>query len=247
MKKVRETMRMVSLSAALAVAAAAPAGAQGREVATWAGRVDQEVQITISGRNLSTAAIGPREPGDRRANVMGMIPRQDGEVSVQLANGRGSADVVRQPTAQNGYTTVIRVRDPQGGADNYRLNIFWQPVANGDVGPVFDRRNNRGNNNGRFGNRTALTWSGDVDDQLEIRVAPSGVSYSTIRGDQPRNISANFMGLPNGARQLSITQSDGRGSVVVVQQPSPRNGNVAVLRVRDPQGGYGHYSFTLGW
>src|SRR5439155_1197050 len=66
--------------------------------------------------------------------------------------GRGQVDVVQQPTARNGYTAIVRVRDPQGGAGNYRINAFWQPVSAGEVAPPFGRdrgydrndRNDRG-------------------------------------------------------------------------------------------------------
>jgi hypothetical protein len=35
--------------------------------------------------------------------------------------------------------------------------------------------------------------------------------------------------------------------VYVVQQPTERNGYSAVVRVRDPQGGFGNYDFELAW
>jgi hypothetical protein len=35
--------------------------------------------------------------------------------------------------------------------------------------------------------------------------------------------------------------------VSVIQQPSAWNGYMAIVRVRDPQGGYGRYSFDVSW
>lgn len=248
------TMLAAAMGVALGIAAPSVGRAQQqRELFRWAGRVDQEIQLTMSGRNLTASNIGPSEPGQRRSNVESALPRMDGQVTVQLENGRGSVDVLRQPTARNGYTTVIRIRDPQGGADNYRLNVLWQPVAAGDVMSPFDRADIRGRGRGRYGmngngmNRTALRWSGDVDDNLEIQLRPGSVNYRTIRGAVPRNVQAQFGGLPNDVRQIVVQQTEGRGQVVVVQQPTPQNGYLALLRVRDPQGGYGHYAFDVTW
>lgn len=241
-------MTTFAASAALTLAIAAAAGAQEHEIFHWTGRVDQEVQITMSGRNVTTSNIGPSEPGARRSAVDSPLPRRDGVVTVQLATGRGSADVLSQPTAQNGYTTTIRVRDPQGGSGAYRLNVYWQPVANGEVGPPYGRaigRRRREMMNGA--NRTALTWSGDVDDNLEIRVNSSGVTYRTRDGKDPRGVQSSFGGLPADASIVTVSEQDGRGSVTVMQQPTARNNYTAVLRVRDPQPGYGHYSFRLTW
>jgi hypothetical protein len=257
--------RSLIIGATLVLGTAAAAGAQGQQLFQWSGQVDQEIQLTMSGRNLTVAAIGPREPGQGRSNVRSSIPRQSGEVTVQLAAGRGSVDVIRQPTAQNGYTTVIRIRDPQGGAGDYRVNAFWQGSAAGEVaasypnGNVNGNGNNRGRGYGRANrdnannanngvtNRVALQWSGDVDDNLIIRLAQGGVTYRTVSGKDPRGVQASFAGIPQGATQLTVNLTEGRGSVTVIQQPTAQNGYTASLRVLDPQGGYGHYAFTLNW
>jgi hypothetical protein len=169
----------------------------------------------------------------------------DGEVSVSVLNGRGQVDVLQQPTARNGYTAIIRVRDPQGGIGGYRLNAYWQPVSAGEVGPPFGR--GRGYGRRGYGNRVALMWSGDVDDHLEILLQPGGVSYSTIRGAPPRRVQSAVTRVPPGASELDVDQTEGRGQVFIVQQPTAENGYTARIRVRDPQPGYGHYAFTVTW
>jgi hypothetical protein len=42
-----------------------------------------------------------------------------------------------------------------------------------------------------------------------------------------------------------VQWAQGRGSIRVVQQPTPRNGHTTVIRINDPQGGYGRYAFEL--
>lgn len=223
----------------IAALTASAAGAQQRQLFHWSGRVDQQVQLTMTGRNVTSSNMGPNEPGKRNLNVMAPMPRMDGMVSVQILNGRGTANVVQQPTAQNGYTAIVSVRDPQGGSADYSLNVFWQPASAGEVGAPFHRA--------MRGNRLAMTWSGDVDDALQINLGRSGVNYHTIRGQDARNVQASFNGIPTGARELQVSQTEGRGTVVIVRQPTPENGYTATLRINDPQPGYGHYSFQLYW
>ncbi|MGH7616560.1 MAG: hypothetical protein ACREPM_04970 [Gemmatimonadaceae bacterium] len=231
----------IGLGIALVLGAAASAQAQQRQLFQWSGRVDQEIQLTLSGRNLTTTNIGPAEPGSRAANVITAVPRMDGEVTVNLLDGRGDAVVTQQPTAGNGYTTIINVRDPQGGSGTYRLNAYWQPASGGEVGTPMER--------GRAfdRNRTALIWSGDVDDNLEILLQPSGISYRTIRGAEPRGVQSAINRIPSEPVQLDVSQTAGRGQVVVTQQPTAENGYTARIRVRDPQPGFGHYAFTIAW
>lgn len=244
-RRARALGRELTMGAALAALVAAvpsAARAQQRELFTWNGRVDQEIQLTMRGRSLTTSDIGPREPGTRRTNVVSALPRTDGEVTVQVLNGRGTVDVVQQPNAENGYTTTLRIRDPEGGVGSYRVNVYWQPAASGEVGPPFGRAMGR-----RGRRRVALQWSGNVDDKLLIMLRPSGLSYRTLDGRAPEGIESSFNGLPAAATMVDVRQTEGRGSVTVVQQPSPDNGYTAMIRVVDPQSGYGHYSFEVMW
>jgi hypothetical protein len=94
-----------------------------RQLFTWTGRVDREVVITMRGRDIRTS--GPDAGLPNRARVESPLPQARGDVLVRLVDGRGSADVIEQPSARNGYITRIRIRDPRGGADSYRLTAYW--------------------------------------------------------------------------------------------------------------------------
>jgi hypothetical protein len=266
--------------AAVAIAAPAAFAQQGQPIFSWTGRVDREVQLVVRNNQLSTRDIGPTEPRGSREQMFGRMPRADGQLVVQVANGRGRVDVVEQPSAQNNYTAVVRIQDPQSGSDTYRLTGYWQGYSNGDVyngrargrddrGDRGDRGGNdnrdiyrdRGNgnngngngvydrNNGNGYNQQAMHWSGNVDGELEIRIQNGRVSYRNLSGQQPTSMRADIanLNMPRNGAILSVVQNQGRGSVNIVQQPSQYNGYSAVVRVRDPQGGYGFYDFSLAW
>jgi hypothetical protein len=278
----RLIQRSIPLAAVALIAAAPFVQAQRQEIFEWNGRVDREIQITMRGSQLATRYLSNTETGRARSRVIAQLPRQDGEVVVQLLNGRGDVNVIQQPSAQNGYTTIVRLTDRASGADDYRIAAYWQGYSNGDVyrrndrmpgnagngrglgrGRVRDRndaddrdrddRNGRGvydrngNTNGQYGNQTVLHWSGNVDGELELRIQNGRVAYRTLSGAQPTSIradGANTSAMRSGM-QVAVAQNQGRGTVTIVEQPTSYNGYTTVVRVRDPQGGYGFYDFDL--
>ena len=285
MKSQMWVVRVVPVASALLLAAAPVAFAQygqygsgsGSELFEWSGRVDREVQVVMRGNQVWTNQIGQTE-GRGRSRVMDNLPRRDGQVMVQVLNGRGDVQVIQQPSAQNNFTTIVRIEDPRSGSDNYRLAAYWQAYSNGDVygrgngrargrdrddrdrDDIYRGRNgNNGNNGvnpngnyypgGVYGNNSMLHWSGNVDDDLEIRIQNGRLAYRVLSGKDPSSIRADQanMNIPNGARGVSVVQNQGRGTVVVTQQPSSWNGYTTVIRIRDPQGGYGFYDFSLMW
>jgi hypothetical protein len=50
-----------------------------------------------------------------------------------------------------------------------------------------------------------------------------------------------------GDTNVQLVDAEGRGRVELVEQPTRRNGNVAIVRIQDPEGGTGQYSFRLAW
>lgn len=112
------------LMASAIVTSAAHAAPVDRTLFTWTGRVDREVYLVIRGRDIRTRGEDAGLPN--RVRVNDPLPRAAGAVIVRMNDGRGTADVVEQPSARNGYQATIRIRDPRAGADSYRLTAYWQ-------------------------------------------------------------------------------------------------------------------------
>jgi hypothetical protein len=236
--------RLTLLGTVLAAAVPNSSRAQARELFRWAGTVDHEVQLIMRGQNITVRNIGPNETGRAVTRLVSELPRRDGQVVIDLINGRGVVDVIQQPGSTNDFTTILRIRDTVAGPAQYQFNTRWEATAAGNVsGPPYGRA--RGVR--RPPARTALQWSGEIDDDTYIRVRTDGVSYSTVTGLAPRLVEANFVAVPRGEVKLVITDYSGRGEAYIAQQPMASNGYVAVIRVRDPQSGYGPYSFNVTW
>lgn len=239
---------------ALLSAAVSPLAAQ-RQLFEWSGRVDRDIQITMRGRD-AVVSDGRYGTTNGRISTENTLPRDEGRVEVRVERGRANAWVVQQPSRSNGYTTIVRVRD--AGRDNgmVRLQAYWRGDSDWRYGSARDDRNNGGvwsnsrgdDNDGSWGRSgsTALRWSGEVDDAVEIRIRGDRISYRTLSGNGLRNVRADdFRGLPNAEADVSVASRDGRGTVDVVEQPSARNGYTTVIRVYDPNPGSDRYAFTL--
>ena len=135
-----------------------------QQLFVWQGRVDREMRVQMSGGRASVMQIGSNERGNGSIRAARKVPNQPGIVTVQQLEGRGRVDVVQQPDSRNGYTTIIRLRDPASGAANYRVAAYWQPTGNYSV---YDKDSRKGNgrhkndahDNGRHGdNRGHGHW-----------------------------------------------------------------------------------------
>lgn len=94
----------------------------------WEGRIDDRAELVIRGRSVRVRTISGQRNGQGRSYWSGN-PRggnwRPGRVSVSKRDGRGRVRVVQQPSRSNNFTTIIRIEDLKGGADNYRVRVRW--------------------------------------------------------------------------------------------------------------------------
>ena len=273
----RSTLRMFSFAIPLLAAGAPALMAQNRTLFTWTGRVDREVQITMRGRDVWTNGADrddtrgrvsvetalPRTDGYIR--VQALDGRGDVSVVQQPNASNGYTAIVRVRDRSSGsdrYRLAAywesRYSDNRGGYGGNGGYGRRGDDDNGGYGRGSDNvpsridprdRSNGGwnNGNGGYGNGTALRWSGNVDGEIEIRLQGRRMDEHVLSGGRIRDERSSVGNMPNRDAQLVISQRSGRGSVYVAQQPSAYNGYTAVIRVRDPQGGYGYYDFEADY
>jgi hypothetical protein len=92
----------------------------------WSGRVDDVVEIRISGRRVDAVTRSGNRLEDVNSNIRGSgLPSREVSLTLDRNAGRGSVQLIQQPAAWNGYTAIIRIYDPQGGASFYDFSAFW--------------------------------------------------------------------------------------------------------------------------
>jgi hypothetical protein len=101
-------------------------GQLGTAALQWSGRVDDVVEIHLSGRRVDAITRSGTHVSDVAANVRGRgLPNRNVRLHIDLHAGRGDITVVQQPSAWNGYTAVIRIYDPRSGAAFYDFTAYW--------------------------------------------------------------------------------------------------------------------------
>jgi hypothetical protein len=92
---------------------------------TWRGRVDDDVRIRIRGGSADVETLGGTPYYDGQPNFENSLPNR--RVTVRLAEkrGRGEIFIEQQPTRENDFTAVVRIRDTKGGASEYGFTLEW--------------------------------------------------------------------------------------------------------------------------
>ena len=172
-----------------------------------------------------TAFWRPTSYGDARGND------RDGRYDDRRGDGRNQGGWGRGRDRNDEYD-----RDDR---DDRRRN------GNGGWG---DRNGNGGWGNGN-GYSGALAWRGQVDDVVEVCVQGRRVDYVRRSGATVRDVQTCVSGTGRPERDVDVTirNSQGRGNIRVAQQPSARNGYTAIIRIDDPQGGFGYSDFQAAW
>lgn len=91
----------------------------------WRGRVDQTVDIIISGDYVDSRDVAGTGMIVTSSRLTGYLAQRPGRVTATRRNGRGQVQVIQQPSRNNDYTAIVRISDTDGGADNYSVDIRW--------------------------------------------------------------------------------------------------------------------------
>jgi hypothetical protein len=92
---------------------------------TWRGRVDDDVRIRIRGGSADVETIGGSAYYDAQPNFSNSLPNRRVTVRLTEKRGRGEIFIEQQPTRENDFTAIVRIRDSKGGASEYAFTLEW--------------------------------------------------------------------------------------------------------------------------
>ena len=92
---------------------------------TWRGRVDDDVRITIRGGQADIETLGGTPYYDATPSFSNALPNRRVTVRLQMKKGRGEVFIEQQPSRENNFAAVIRIRDTKGGASDYEFELAW--------------------------------------------------------------------------------------------------------------------------
>jgi len=92
---------------------------------TWKGRVDDDVRITIRGGTADVETIGGTPYYDGQPNFTSSLPPRRVTVRLTSKRGRGEIYIEQQPSRENNFAAVVRIKDSRGGAADYEFELQW--------------------------------------------------------------------------------------------------------------------------
>ncbi len=92
---------------------------------TWRGSVDDDVRIVIRGGAADVETIGGSPYYDATTTFSASLPPRRVTVNLVKRRGRGEVFLEQQPSRENGFAAVVRIRDPRGGASDYEFELSW--------------------------------------------------------------------------------------------------------------------------
>lgn len=206
-----------------------------RDRVKWSGRVEDEVVVSCAGSKCTSEAI--HGVPVMREHTKFDRPLPDGDVRVRLEDveGRGEVRLIEQPSESNGYSTRLRIRDPQPGAADYSFSLTWTSPAMAGPEPLAAQR--------------GFTWTGRVGGDVRVTVKGGAAFSEVVRGVSVSNETTSF-DRPLPARsdlKPVIRKIQGRGNVVIVEDPTDRNGYQLVFEIQDPGNGSDTYTIEVAW
>jgi hypothetical protein len=91
------------------------------------GQVDGAVLFRIRGDHVFAEAEDGGPPEVERFSFSQPLPSSGiADVRVEQHDGRGEVVLLERPWQGNGFTAVVRVSDPRGGADRYHFRLLWR-------------------------------------------------------------------------------------------------------------------------
>ncbi len=237
-------MRLLLLSLLLACPAAM--AQRGEPQLVWEGEVDGTTVVRFHGDRVDTEPLRGLPVQRQRFRYHERLPQVRQNVRLEVVEGRGNVRIIEQPRPENGYMLAVRIDDSRGGTAFYSLAFFW------------DRDDGRRDTRDRpeevprrlpiSGGTESLRWSGRVDGEAVISCGGDACTADERSGRPVTRDRYRFTRrMPRRDFDVSLIDTEGRGEIRLLEQPSPSNGYTARVRIRDSHGGASDYAFTLAW
>jgi hypothetical protein len=92
---------------------------------TWKGRVDDDVRIVVRGGRAEVETIGGTPYYNAQPNFSASLPPRRVTVRLNVKKARGEVYIEEQPSRENNFAAVIRIKDSRGGASDYEFELTW--------------------------------------------------------------------------------------------------------------------------
>jgi hypothetical protein len=111
--------------------------------------VDGSAQVEVRGTSATLRTLAGQPAQWRRFECNGPMPPNPADFRFAGVDGRGRQQLVRDP--RNGGVAAVQIDDPEGGAEGYTFDLFWDARGTGGQGGPGYRSNSQPDQ--RYGNQ----------------------------------------------------------------------------------------------
>jgi len=92
----------------------------------WRGRVDGHIRVTLRGGATASEVLAGKPLIGEGTNLYRPLPsRSDVNITLKKLSGRGQAQIVQLPTAQNHFELAFEIENGGAGPDDYQIEVDW--------------------------------------------------------------------------------------------------------------------------
>jgi hypothetical protein len=90
-------------------------------------QVDNEVEVSVRGDTVNIRTISGRDARDDGSECNAPLPDRDVPgFNFQVVDSRNEIRMLAEPSRRNDFTTIVRIRDSDGGEGRYHFRLSWQ-------------------------------------------------------------------------------------------------------------------------
>lgn len=142
-------------------------------------QVDNEVEVRVRGVQVDIRTISGRDARDDGSECNEPLPDYPpANFNFEVKDSRGDIALVDEPSRRNGFSAIVRIRDPKSGEGRYHFRLTWALGAYGndqvrpgdrwqDRAPDRDDRRDR-DDRGRYDSR---------DYRMDLRIISAKYGY----------------------------------------------------------------------
>lgn len=187
---------------------------------TWRAKVAGPVKVAIKGKTLTYP--------DSSAQIDAILYEGLPEIpylvkKVKKTVGGANVRIVEQPSAANGYATVVSVDAKK--SDDVGFEVEWELKKSGRI-----------------------SWRGQVVGRSLIRVQGPFIDVEQISGEAPKDINAQIEPLPRQDTVLRLRKISGKADIRLIESPTAANLYIATIAVEGASESESDLlSFELDW
>jgi hypothetical protein len=161
--------------------------------------VDGAAEVEIRGETGHLRNLSGQPPHWRRFECTGVMPPNPVNFRFRGVDGRGRQDLIRDP--RGGGPVVVRIEDRDGGDEAYTFEVSWGGAGSGPIVPdgqgwfERDRRDDRYDRDGRFGDRDRVDRRFTAEQAVEV--CRAAVLDEAFRRFRTRRVEFRRIGLDN--------------------------------------------------